>query len=409
MRDARPAGDERHPRRLLVEEALVAADPMLAAHEAVVGEIEDVGVAAQLVALELVDERPDALVDGEQRLPGAAALAQRVGDLAIGQRRVVGDRRRLVGDLGLVERRRQVPLGLLLQRPEMARRRHGGAVAGPARVAAAAPVRGRVAELEVERRRGLGVGADEALRLLGEDVGAVVLLGVRVLAQDAVLVQRVVEVLGARGGEHVPVVPALGHVARHGPVLVGLGVPVLELADVGGLVPGALEPERQVVVAVKLVEDAVAAVRGDVGEHVVVVRVLAGEDRRPRRAAEREVVVEALHRHALALQLLADDLHHPHRAGLLVVGEQDDDVRLRAEGLSARAGRAPGRPQQHRRQRCDHHEQRSDDGGESRPPGNSVVERFGQHSQGIESKTREMRVLCPSASKHARDPQVAAP
>ena len=69
--------------------------------------------------------------------------------------------------------------------------------------------RGRTASA---RRR---VGADEALRLVGEDVGAVVLLGVGVLAQRAVLVQRVVEVLGARRRQHVPVVPALGDVAGH--------------------------------------------------------------------------------------------------------------------------------------------------------------------------------------------------
>ena len=95
MRDPGPAGDERDPRRLLVEVALVVADPVLAAQEAVVGEEEDVGVLLDPVALDLVDQGADALVDGEQRLPGAAALAQRVGDLARGQRLLLGDRRGL--------------------------------------------------------------------------------------------------------------------------------------------------------------------------------------------------------------------------------------------------------------------------------------------------------------------------
>ena len=54
----------------------------------------------------------------------------------------------------------------------------------------------------------------------------------------------------------------------------------------------------------ELVEEPVAAVGRLVREHPVVVRVLAGEQGRPRGTAEGEVVVVALQRHALALQLL---------------------------------------------------------------------------------------------------------
>ena len=378
---------------------------MLAAQEAVVGEEEDVGVVSQLLAPELVEDLADALVDRQQRLPGTAALAQDVGDLARGERRSLGDRRGLVADVCLVERCGQVALELVLERAEMTRSRDGGTVAGAPGLAAAAAVRRRVAEREEERVRRLRALADEALCLRREDVGGVVLLRLAELDQAAVLVQGVAEVLRARRGQHTPVVPASGNVDRQRSVLIGLGVLVEELADVARAVAGGLEPEREVVVAVKLVEDAVAAVGRLVGEHLVIVRVLAGEKRRSRGAAEREVVVEALHGHALALHLLVHRLHDPHRRGLLVVGEQDDDVgpaleRARSLGLGVwptdeddgrddREQQEPGRERARPQlvpiidRRLSSNFPRHLRGGLIRPPGSKHADRVGVAARGV--------------------------
>ena len=77
-----------------------------------------------------------------------------------------------------------------------------------------------------------------------------------------------------------PTSPADGRLVR---------VVVQVLADQRGVVAGALEPHREVVVGVQRLEAREAAVRRLVAPHAVVVGVLAGQERGPRRAAEREV------------------------------------------------------------------------------------------------------------------------
>ena len=82
----------------------------------------------------------------------------------------------------------------------------------------------------------------------------------------------------------------------------------------------------------------VPAVRAGVGEDAVVVGVLAGEDRRPGRAAQR--VGHVVPRHRLAGLLQRHDVRHVRgEVPRQVVGEDEHDVRLRARG---RAGAGSG-------------------------------------------------------------------
>ena len=187
-------------------------------------------------------------------------------------------------------------------------------------------------ELEIERlvrRRG---GVDELNALGGDHVGEIVRRLVSVVLEGAVFVQRVVE-LGIAPAGHVPFAPARRDVGvGHGR---GLHVAVQVLAHHRRLVAGALErgSERVLLLAAE-VEQVKAAVRTRVLEDAGVVREVAGQDRRPRRAAQRvrdEVVVEretvALHR--LHVRHVREQVHRQ------VVGEDEHDVRM------PRAARCP--------------------------------------------------------------------
>jgi hypothetical protein len=180
--------------------------------------------------------------------------------------------------------------------------------------------------LEVEGlvagRRRLDQLAGLAALVIGE-----VLAGVardRVLHQRAVFVHPPANVVeGARVGRSVPVAPT-----GRDPVLVLVEVQVP--ADVHGPVPRVLEPDGQ---GVRVLEHQVpAAERPPVGDHPVVVRVLAGQRGGARRAAERKGRDGLLEPRALVADQGGRPRHHREGGERLVVCHQDHDVRPRKRG-----------------------------------------------------------------------------
>jgi hypothetical protein len=171
-------------------------------------------------------------------------------------------------------------------------RRGAATVLRRVRVRQAAPVRGRVGEPEEERLRLRRPAVDEVDRFPGQYVLLEVGWVLAVKDPVAVVVQRVVvDLLVVRGG-HVPLRPAQRHEG-----LVHVAVQVL--ADQGGVVPGALEPDREGVASVQLLKAAEAAVRRIVAEDAVVVHVLTGEEGGAGGAAERVVDEAPLERHSV--------------------------------------------------------------------------------------------------------------
>ena len=285
-----------------------------------------------------VHDPHDRLVHGQQRLePLLVVLVDRGRARGVDRRQRL-DEARLVGHVGLVEGgvRRQRLAGEAVDVARRRRRRgQPGRVVGVARAAAVGREEG---EREEERRARVAHAPDHRQRALGVVVGRVVdrVAVEPVGVEQPVLVQRVaVEEVGRRVDRRVPLAPA----GRH---LGGVADPVLvqELADVHGPVARPLEPDRQ---PVALVEPAVAAVRRAVADHAVVVRVLPGEQRRARRAAERVRDEGAFEGGALRGERAPHAAHHAHRLERLVVGHHDHDVgplgRCRAGARPA--GRAP--------------------------------------------------------------------
>jgi hypothetical protein len=157
---------------------------------------------------------------------------------------------------------------------------------------------------------------------IGQHVLLELLDGVAVVDEVAVLVQRVVEdALRGPVGARVPLRPAGRHERRPRP---GTAVAVQELADLDGGVARVLEPERERVVVVEVGE--ASALIGAVAAHIVVLGVLAREQRRPRRAADGPVDEAVGEGDAVVADLGVDLVHDPHLAGVHVVGEKDDDV-----------------------------------------------------------------------------------
>ena len=85
---------------------------MLAVHVAVVGGEDHVGVAGEPGGLERADDLLDALVHGEQARQLAAVALGEVAALLAGDRLLLADDRRLVGEVLLVERRRPRQLAI---------------------------------------------------------------------------------------------------------------------------------------------------------------------------------------------------------------------------------------------------------------------------------------------------------
>ena len=149
--------------------------------------------------------------------------------------------------------------------------------------------------------------------------------------QLAVPVHHEVEVVvGGDVEQPAPDVEALRDLA----VGVARAVAVQPLADQRRAVAGLLEPGREDVAAVL---HPVPAVRVEVAADAVVVGVLAGDEGRPRRAAERERVDRVGERRALRRRAAADVRHLRDVGARLVVGHHDEDVRA---AVLAGAGRA---------------------------------------------------------------------
>jgi hypothetical protein len=180
----------------------------------------------------------------------------------------------------------------------------------------------QIGDIEEEGRSGLRRSADLRHRDVGEHVGLVErpLLGVRLLL--AVLEERVAVVLVRRRIDCAePVLPAGRRDDRR-----PRAVPVQVLADVDSVVARACEccDECRVLVLERLV----AAERWAVAVDAVVLRVLAGEVRRARRAAQRERHDVLCERRALLRDEVVHMGHHAQRLDRLVVRHHRDDVRL---------------------------------------------------------------------------------
>ncbi len=178
-------------------------------------------------------------------------------------------------------------------------------------------------------------GADVGERAVGEHIRLVVGGEHSVRMPDVVLLDDVVVHRVRRGvAGREPVVVA-GRDLRLG----GLGgdaVLVQLLADVRGAVARLLEPDAERVGEVEL---RVAALGQVVVEHAVVVRVLAAQEGRPRRAAERIRGERVRERRPAIAEQPVRERHRLHVPEPLVVGHDDHHVRLLLGRVGSRGGR----------------------------------------------------------------------
>ena len=209
----------------------------------------------------------------------------------------------------------------------------GALAAAAVRVVGVRPaaVRRQIGDREEERLALGSAPADQLDRLVGVDVGRVgrrrrwtvrVLL-VRAVLDVLAVLEQLIAVEGVGLLRAVPFRPSRGDPDR------AVLVAVQELADVGRVVAGALEPYGQRLGAVEPVE---AAQRRRVAEHPVVVGVLAGEEGRPRGTADRPVGDAGRKAGALAADQRVDLRHVAQRVLGLVVAHHHDDVRALALG-----------------------------------------------------------------------------
>ena len=182
-----------------------------------------------------------------------------------------------------------------------------------------------------EERLGLRrAPVDDVDRLPRVEVGLVRAL---VRVEGPVLVERVaVEAVGRRVDGAAPLVVAGRDLGR-----VRAPVAVQVLAEVGRVVAGLLEPDGE---RVRVVELRVAAARRRVPHDAVVVGVLAGEEGRAGRAAERVRDEAVGERRAAVAQEALHVRHDAERLERLVVGHEHDDVRARLHRGRLRAVRA---------------------------------------------------------------------
>ena len=254
---------------------------------------------------QLLLDAPDHVVDGEHRLRPPAVLAiDRLG-VGGGERRDLCEPRRRIARLLVVGRR--------------AWRGQAGELIGITRCRHVRPVRREGRDLQHE---GLGRRhrtVDERHRLGREHIGQIVAGLVAVVVDRPVLVEVIVE----------PGIP----VAADGPFaparrrLVDRLIAVEVLAEEAGPIAGLLQSHsiglRLVAVPV---ERGNAAVIAAVGEHPVVVRILTGQERRSRWAAQRINDVEPRHRRAGPLH--GEHVRHePHEVPRQVIDQHEDDVR----------------------------------------------------------------------------------
>ena len=300
--DPGSADQRRDPDRVLVRKELRTAQPVLALQVAVVRVEDEVGVLHLAGPADLPDDLRDLVVDRLDRAEASAIVVGDLLDLGLGQQRQPAEVDLLVGDVGLVERRRcsAAPRRRRCSRtwPAVAgpapAHRAGVPVGGscPRHAGRAASSRGRTAccgepnSHEVRREGSADIhrvvlfalpaevveGLEDRLELVEqfeEAVRRIVdtevarsscafgVVGVAVVADLAVDVERVVVVVVGRVVEQAdPAVPArrdLGAVER--------AVLVEVLADQGRAVAGPLQPRTERVALVELA--------GQVAERVV--------------------------------------------------------------------------------------------------------------------------------------------
>src|SRR5206468_10454224 len=174
------------------ERLLAEGDAVLAVEEAVVGGEEDQRVVELASLAQRLDDRADRLVDREEGLPALLPVLPDRSDLALVEQRPAPDRERLVGDVGLVERRRHrqrlVREGVTV--PGRGRRR---ADEGVVRIGWFAGMRGEERDPEEERLLVRRAATDDLVCLVAQKIGLIAgrLLGRTVRRQLPVLVRRV--------------------------------------------------------------------------------------------------------------------------------------------------------------------------------------------------------------------------
>ena len=292
---------------------------------AVVGGEDDHRFVELARCAQRLDQLGDPAVDRRQGLEPALIAVADLAPLRRVEWRLGADEVGLVVEVAL-EHRAQVRKRRAGEPALVAARRHRPASAGSAAVRVQVlVVRGRLAELEEERRRAREL-ADELGRALVEQVGQVGAIVVDLLALLAVDRELEVVVAARVADQRGPAIPP----GRDLVLVVDVGlVAVQELAHVRGLVARALKPDREHVLVFEQ-----GPVAGLVVEDAVVVAVLAGQVGGPRGTAERRRVVGVRERDPLAAEEPERVRHRAPVVGgvVLVVGEHEDDVRLHAEG-----------------------------------------------------------------------------
>ena len=202
----------------------------------------------------------------------------------------------------------------------------------PRRRTAAAPAAGsrtssrpRAKDRRGVRRRGGELEEQRSGRVLHERDGLVRQHLRRVVVRTmSELAERPVDRQGVihlrRAHERHPPVPAGWDVAGHRRVLVTIEV----LAEEPRSVAGIVQPRRERRAVVEPLEP---AERRDLPVDEGRVRVVAGEDAGPARAAERVHDERVRERHAPSLQALGQDRHRPQGIEALIVGHDENDVR----------------------------------------------------------------------------------
>ncbi len=428
-RHAGAAQDERHAERLLVGQELVARDAVLALQPAVVGHEDDQRVAQLAGGGEDLHQALHVVVDGEQRADPPLVVELELLDLVGGQRGRVGAHvRRLVGEVGLVEARRprqgeaRAPVRVARRRARVAprpaheRRRDVLAVRRGGRP----PDEERLLRVPLRRDEILGDLAGHVRRVVPGVLRSPVAIGggahgrgqlrqdpgetarvrrhldVRELDELAREVRVAPRLEPAVAVHHEVVVVVGGHVEEPAPrveadrdLAVGVerAVAVEPLADQRGAVAGPLQPPRQDVVPVL---HAVPAVGVEVAHDTVVVGVLAGDEGRPRRAAQREGVDRVGERRPPRGEQAPDVRHLRDVGRRLIVGHDDEDVRPAVAGRDGGAGggRAGERRGQERRG-----ERRERDGGPAPHDGDTGPERTRWHARPLQVRSVARRRL----------------
>ena len=270
------------------------------------------------------------LLEGGETAPVAGRPATH---FTVRQPPLVGEKRGLVADIGLVERRR-LREARVAELADVARIGHGAA-------SSSLPVEARVGSDLVDLKEdGFAAGREPA----NETHRAALEYARRVVPRRAAVVdpaavpRKVPVVIGvlARVELRVPLVPS----RRHGRLPIALVVAVEELAHVCGDITGSSEPHGQHV-------SLVAQIAVGAGQYAVVVPVLSGEQPGSRRAAQGCGEEGVLEGGPLAREQPG---HRRHVLGAnlrqrLVVRHHEDDVRGRGRpaprGWSAPAAAPP--------------------------------------------------------------------